>query len=86
MAYWGAVAAFACAVLSYPIVLGGAAVLLVLDVYPLRRFTDGYASATARKIYLEKLPFVLLATGGRAVTAHELYTSVARILEQVRVP
>jgi tetratricopeptide (TPR) repeat protein len=68
LAYWGAVAAFACAVLSYPIVLGGAAVLLVLDVYPLRRFTDGYASATARKIYLEKLPFVLLAAGALVMT------------------
>ena len=68
LAYWGAVAAFACAVLSYPIVLGGAAVLLVLDVYPLRRFSDGYASATARNIYLEKLPFVLVSAGTLVMT------------------
>jgi hypothetical protein len=68
LAYWGAVAAFACAVLSYPIVLGGAAILMVLDVYPLRRFTGGYVSAAAREIYLEKLPFVLLSGGALLMT------------------
>jgi hypothetical protein len=100
LAYWGAVGAFACAVLSYPIVLGGAAVLLVLDVYPLRRFTGGYASPTARKIYLEKLPFVLLATGAlvmtlwaRVAVEHfwpapvglQKFTAVARVMQALYV-
>jgi hypothetical protein len=99
-AYWGAVAAFACAVLSYPIVLGGAAVLLVLDVYPLRRFTDGYASGTARKIYLEKLPFALLSAGAlvmtlwaRVAVEHfwpapvglQKFTAVARLMQALYV-
>jgi hypothetical protein len=99
-AYWGAVAAFACAVLSYPIVLGGAAVLLVLDVYPLRRFTDGYASAKARKIYLEKLPFALLSAGAlvmtlwaRVAVEHfwpapvglQKFTAVARLMQALYV-
>ena len=62
--YAGAVGAFAVAMLSYPFVLGYPVVLAVLDVYPLRRFHDGpgwWRDRTARRIWLEKLPFVLLS-------------------------
>lgn len=61
--YWGAVAAFALAMLTYPVVFGYAAVLVVLDVYPLRRFDCGpgwWRNANARRIWLEKVPFMLL--------------------------
>lgn len=63
--YWLAVAAFALAVLSYPIVLGFVAALVALDLYPLRRFQRGDSAslvdAAARKVWLEKVPFLLLS-------------------------
>lgn len=63
--YWLAVAAFALAVLSYPIVLGFVAVLVALDFYPLRRFQRGdsasFVDAAARKVWLGKVPFLLLS-------------------------
>ena len=46
--YWLSVAAFALAVLSYPIVIGFVAVLLALDFYPLRRFGGVPVSDPAR--------------------------------------
>ena len=58
-----AVAAFAVSMLSYPFAFGYALVLIVLDVYPLRRFSrgpHGWRDASARRIWLEKVPFVLL--------------------------
>ena len=57
-----AVAAFAAAVLSYPIVLGVAAVLFLLDVAPLGRPFD-------RARIVEKLPYLALAGGALALTA-----------------
>ncbi len=57
-----AVAAFAAAVLSYPIVLGVAVVLFALDVAPLARPLD-------RARVVEKLPYLLLAAGALALTA-----------------
>ena len=63
--YWLSVAAFALAVLSYPIVLGFVAALVALDFYPLRRFQRGDSAslvdAAARKVWLEKVPFLLLS-------------------------
>ncbi|MEN9575690.1 MAG: hypothetical protein RL514_3545 [Verrucomicrobiota bacterium] len=63
--YWLAVVAFALAVLSYPIVLGYVAALVALDFYPLRRFQRGDSAslvdAAARKVWLEKVPFLLLS-------------------------
>jgi len=56
-----AVTAFAAAVLSYPIVLGVAGVLFVLDVAPLGRPFD-------RARVVEKLPYLLLAAGALALT------------------
>ena len=63
--FWCSVAAFALAMLTYPFVFGYAAVLVVVDVYPLRRFrpdAGGWCSAAARRIWLEKLPFALLGS------------------------
>jgi protein O-mannosyl-transferase len=61
----GAVAAFALGMLTYPVVFGFVAVLVVLDFYPLRRFNRGqdwWRDATARRLWLEKAPFALVAS------------------------
>jgi protein O-mannosyl-transferase len=44
-------------------------VLLILDVYPLRRLGGpiGWRTASARAVYLEKIPFVLLAAAASAL-------------------
>ena len=59
----GAVALFACALLSKSMVVNLPVVLLILDVYPLRRLGGaiGWWSEPARRVYVEKIPFVLLA-------------------------
>ena len=63
--YWLSVASFALAVLSYPIVLGYVAVLVALDFFPLRRFERGDSASlvdpAARKVWVEKVPFLLLS-------------------------
>lgn len=56
--YWLSVAAFALAVLSYPIVLGFVAVLVALDIYPLRRAAH---FAELRTVIVDKLPFLALS-------------------------
>ncbi len=61
--YWYSVAAFALAMFSYPFAFGYGVVLLVLDWYPLRRLAGcahWWRDARARKVLLEKLPFLLL--------------------------
>jgi len=72
--YWLSVAAFALAVLSYPIVLGFVAALVALDFYPLRRFQRGDSAslvdAAARKVWLEKAPFLLLSVALVAGTVY----------------
>ena len=52
------------------------AVLLILDAYPLRRLgvgPRGWFGASARRVWLEKVPFVLLSLifAGLAVAARE---------------
>ena len=67
--YWCSVAAFALAMFSYPFAFAYGVVLLVLDWYPLRRFAGcahGWRDARARKVLLEKIPFLLL--GGTMLT------------------
>jgi len=56
--YWLSVAAFALAVLSYPIVLGFVAALVALDFYPLRRAAH---FAELRGVIVDKLPFLALS-------------------------
>ena len=67
--YWLSVAVFICALLSKSMVVNLPVVLLILDVYPLRRLgaTIGWWSKPARPVYVEKIPFVLLAAAACAV-------------------
>src|SRR2546425_4365958 len=67
--YWLSVAAFVCALLSKSMVVNLPVVLLILDVYPLRRLGGfvGWWSDPARRIYVEKIPFVLLAAAASAI-------------------
>src|SRR5437667_2483815 len=67
--YWAAVGLFAGALLSKSMVVNLPFVLLILDVYPLRRLGGfvGWWSEPARRIYIEKIPFVLLAAGASAI-------------------
>jgi Flp pilus assembly protein TadD len=67
--YWLAVGFFACALLSKSMAVSLPVVLLLLDVYPLRRLggTTGWRGEPARRVYIEKLPFVLLAAAASAV-------------------
>src|SRR5438876_967227 len=67
--YWLSVAVFGCALLSKSMVVNLPVVLLILDVYPLRRLGGfvGWWSEPARRIYVEKIPFVLLAAAASAV-------------------
>jgi tetratricopeptide (TPR) repeat protein len=67
--YWCSVAAFALSMFSYPFAFAYGVVLLVLDWYPLGRFAgcaDWWRDAGARKVLLEKVPFLLL--GGTMLT------------------
>ena len=62
--YWSSVVAFGFAMGTYPFVFAYPAVLLVLDFYLLRRFGLNKAwrqHARAKRILLEKLPFLLLS-------------------------
>src|SRR5213594_896373 len=67
--YWAAVGLFAGALLSKSMVVNLPFVLLILDVYPLRRLGGavGWWSAPARRVYVEKIPFVLLAAAASAI-------------------
>ena len=73
--YWGAVGLFACALLSKSMAVSLPAVLLILDVYPLRRLGGrmGWWSEPARRVYLEKIPFVLLGGGASAIAIIALF-------------
>src|SRR5438445_6737113 len=67
--YWLSVAVFVLALLSKSMVVNLSFVLLILDVYPLRRLGGavGWWSERARRVYVEKIPFVLLAAAASAV-------------------
>lgn len=86
--YWTAVGLFGLALLSKSQVVGLPVVLLLLDVYPLRRplrrpvrEPDKAGGRTLFRLALEKIPFVLLAAAVAAVTltvgaGHRLLTSI----------
>lgn len=73
--YWLSVAAFACALLSKSMAVSLPVVLLILDVYPLRRFREinRWWDSQARRIYLEKVPFVALAVATSAIAFVALF-------------
>src|SRR5207245_7488261 len=59
--FWISVGSFAVSLLSYPIGLGFVVILVVMDFYPLKRVTGSWWNAAARRVWLEKLPFVGVA-------------------------
>ncbi len=67
--YWAALALFFCAILSKSITVTLPVVLLLLDIYPLRRLggNRGWWSKTAKRVYWEKVPFLLLSIAVSAV-------------------
>lgn len=69
-AYWAATGCFALALMSKSITASLPAILILLDIYPLRRLggTAGWLGGAARGVWLEKLPFVVLA-GAAGVVA-----------------
>src|SRR5216117_3621169 len=87
--YWLAVAVFGCALLSKSMVVNLPVVLLILDVYPLRRLGGaiGWWSEPARRIYVEKIPFVLLAAAAAAIAVMAQLSKSAMIsLAQLSMP
>jgi len=63
--YWLAVLVFPVALLSKATAVTIPAVLLILDFYPLRRIggASGWWSDSAKRVYVELIPFALLAAG-----------------------
>jgi protein O-mannosyl-transferase len=61
--YWAAIALFVCALLSKATSMSVPAVLLVLNVYPLRRLggNAGWWNVAAKCVYAELIPFAVLA-------------------------
>src|SRR5881296_383150 len=84
--YWLSVAVFVLALLSKSMVVNLPIVLLILDVYPLRRLGGavGWWNEPARRVYVEKIPFVLLAAAASAVAlmaqlSHDTMVSVVQL-------
>src|SRR2546426_1286620 len=87
--YWLSVAVFVCALLSKSMAVNLPIVLLILDVYPLRRLggATGWWSEPARRVYVEKIPFVLLAAAAAAIAVMaQLSVHAAASLAQLSVP
>lgn len=73
--YVAALALFAAALLSKATSMTLPAVLLIIDVYPLRRIGGavGWWSAAARRVYAELAPFAVLAAGTAALSIVALH-------------
>src|SRR5438132_8164568 len=87
--YWAAVGLFAGALLSKSMAVNLPVVLLILDVYPLRRLGGpiGWRSEPARRVYVEKIPFVLLAAAASAIAVIAQSSVHAAVsLAQLSVP
>jgi tetratricopeptide (TPR) repeat protein len=77
---------FALALMGKSMVVTLPVVLLVLDVYPLRRLGPagpGWSGAAARRIYLEKAPYLVLSlvAGALAVRARVEFGSLVEVAE-----
>ena len=69
--YWGAVAAGLAALLSKPMAVSLPVILVLLDFYPLKRLgvaPNSWLAPAARRVWLEKLPFILLSAATSALT------------------
>jgi tetratricopeptide (TPR) repeat protein len=85
--YLASLAFFACAILSKAMAVTLPVVLVLLDVYPLRRlpaFSRGGLRALARNLLVEKWPFGCLALAGVVVTVlaargNDAMSSLARL-------
>lgn len=68
--YWATLALYACAMLSKATSITLPALLLLLNVYPLRRLGDanGWWTRAARRVYLEVLPVGVISAGAIPVT------------------
>ena len=66
---WAALGLFLCAVLSKSITVTLPAILLMLDIYPLKRLggSSGWWSKASRTVYLEKIPFFLVSVAASAM-------------------
>src|SRR5438132_12266 len=87
--YWLSVAVFVLALLSKSMVVNLPVVFLILDVYPLRRLGGafGWWSERARRVYVEKIPFVLLAAAASAIAVMaQLSFHAALSVAQLSVP
>jgi tetratricopeptide (TPR) repeat protein len=73
--YWLALFFFACGLMSKPMVVTLPFVLLLLDFWPLQRFNF----SSARKLVIEKIPFLALALIGSIVTYHVQKTGGAML-------
>ncbi len=59
--YWASILNFIFSLLSYPVIIGYSVVLMVVDVFPLKRISlsrGRWWDAKARQIWLEKVPFL----------------------------
>ena len=82
--YWTSLVLFALALMGKSMVVTLPLVLLVLDVYPLRRLgPGGWWGPEARRIYLEKVPFLALSVAASvlAVLARIEFGSIAEFTE-----
>src|SRR5438132_3757483 len=84
--YWLSVVVFVCALLSKSMVVNLPVVLLILDIYPLRRLggSIGWWSEEARRVYGEKVPFAFLAAAASAIAvlaqlSHNTMVPVAQL-------
>ena len=70
---WGvlSVVAYAASLLTYPLGLGWFCVFLLLDLYPLKRLGNGvrdWWKPEVRRVWLEKIPYILAAVAVLGVT------------------
>jgi tetratricopeptide (TPR) repeat protein len=87
--YAGSVALFICALLSKSMAVSLPVMLLILDIYPLRRLggAKGWWNEAARRVYLEKIPFGLLAGAASALAFLALFPLNNMVsLDQLSVP